>query len=117
MRASGRLPGAPFVLPGVTGTRAVALRYLQQTTRLTDMTQLRVLLFASYADAFGSGAVNVTVPEPATVADVVVALRALPGGSVLPVAPVVAVDRRYVRGSVSVRAGQEIAVIPPVAGG
>ena len=93
------------------------LRYLDQTTRLTDMTQLQVLLFASYAEAFGSGTVNITVPEPATVADVVVALRGLPGGSVLPASPVVAVDRRYVRGSVPVRSGQEIAVIPPVAGG
>lgn len=81
------------------------------------MTQLQVLLFASYADAFGTGTVSITVPDEATVADVVLALRGLPGGSVLPAAPVVAVDRRYVRGAVPVRPGQEIAVIPPVAGG
>ncbi len=81
------------------------------------MTQLQVLLFASYADAFGSGTVTVTVPEPATSADVVTALRSLPGGSVLPAAPVLAVDRRYTRGVVPVHAGQEIALIPPVAGG
>jgi molybdopterin converting factor small subunit len=81
------------------------------------MTQLQVLLFASYADAFGSGAVTVTVPEPATSADVLTALRSLPGGSVLPAAPVLAVDRRYTRGVVPVHAGQEIALIPPVAGG
>lgn len=81
------------------------------------MTQLQVLLFASYAEAFGAATVTVTVPEPATSADVVAALRSLPGGAVLPAAPVVAVDRRYVRGAVTVRAGQEIALIPPVAGG
>jgi sulfur-carrier protein len=81
------------------------------------MTQLQVLLFASYADAFGASSVTVTVPEPATLADVVVALRALPGGGVLPAVPLLAVDRRYTPGSVSVRAGQEIALIPPVAGG
>ena len=81
------------------------------------MTQLQVLLFASYADAFGSGTVTVTVPEPATSADVLTALRRLPGGSVLPAAPVLAVDRRYTRGVVPVHAGQEIALIPPVAGG
>jgi len=81
------------------------------------MTQLQVLLFASYADAFGSGTVTVTVPEPATSADVVIALRGLPGGSILPAAPVLAVDRRYTRGVVPVHAGQEIALIPPVAGG
>ena len=81
------------------------------------MTQLQVLLFASYADAFGSGTVTVTVSEPATSADVLTALRRLPGGSVLPAAPVLAVDRRYTRGVVPVHAGQEIALIPPVAGG
>ena len=81
------------------------------------MTQIQVLLFASYADAFGASAVSVTVPDPATVADVVVALRELPGGDRLPASPLIAVDRRYVPGAVSVRAGQEVAVIPPVAGG
>jgi len=81
------------------------------------MTQLQVLLFASYADAFGSGVVTVTVPEPATSADVVSALRKLPGGHVLPETPVLAVDRRYTRGLVGVAPGQEIALIPPVAGG
>ena len=81
------------------------------------MPQLQILLFASYADAFGSGSVTVSVPESATVADVVGALRSLPGGSVLPASPLVAVDRRYTPGAVSVHAGQEIAVIAPVAGG
>ena len=81
------------------------------------MTQLQVLLFASYADAFGGSSVTVTVAEPATVADVVAALRELPGGAVLPARPLVAVDRCYTPGAVPVRAGQEIALIPPVAGG
>lgn len=81
------------------------------------MTQLQVLLFASYADAFGASVVSVSVPDAATVADVVVALRAMPGGDVLPERPVVAVDRRYTPGAVAVREGQEIALIPPVAGG
>ena len=81
------------------------------------MNQLQVLLFASYADAFGASTVTVAVPDAATVADVVGALRSLPGGDVLPEAPLVAVDRRYTRGRVAVHAGQEIAVIPPVAGG
>ncbi len=81
------------------------------------MTQLQVLLFASYAEAFGASVVTVTVPEAATSADVVSALRGLPGGQALPADPVLAVDRRYTRGVVSVAPGQEIALIPPVAGG
>ena len=81
------------------------------------MTELNVLLFASYAEAFGASSVTVAVIEPATVTDVVTALRALPGGAVLPASPLVAVDRRYTPGNIPVRVGQEIAVIPPVAGG
>jgi sulfur-carrier protein len=79
--------------------------------------QLRVLLFASYAEAFGAASVSVSVPDVATTADVVSALRQLPGGAVLPARPVVAVDRRYVPGTIAVVSGQEIALIPPVAGG
>ena len=100
-----------------SGTNMLDPRYLLTTPRLGSMTQLQVLLFASYADAFGTSSVTVTVPEPATVSDVVVALRALPGGDALPPTPLVAVDRRYTPGAVPVHTGQEIAVIPPVAGG
>ena len=81
------------------------------------MTRLQVLLFASYAEAFGASVVTVTVPEAATSDDVVSALRELPGGQTLPADPVIAVDRRYIRGVVHVAPGQEIALIPPVAGG
>ena len=77
-----------------------------------------VLLFASYAEAFGASQVRVQVPVDATVADVIAALRALPGGGVLPASPLVAVSRRYARDTRAVvPAGAEIAVIPPVAGG
>jgi molybdopterin converting factor small subunit len=81
------------------------------------MTQHQVLLFASYADAFGASSVSVMLPDMATVDDLVAALRVLPGGQVLPKTPLVAIDRRYTPGPVSVRVGQEIALIPPVAGG
>lgn len=81
------------------------------------MPQLQVLLFASYADAFGASTVSVSVPDSPTVADVVSALRGLPGGHVLPATPLVAIDRAYSRGASAVHPGQEIAVIPPVAGG
>jgi len=94
-------------------------RYLPEclSSRPQTMPHLEVLLFASYADAFGASAVTVAVPEIATVDDVVGALRALPGGGALPARPLVAVDRRYAPGPIPVRAGQEIALIPPVAGG
>lgn len=104
----------PVVVPG---TIVVGPRYLSLSPRLASMTQLQVLLFASYADAFGASSVTVSVDEPATTADLVGALRALPGGSVLPETPLVAIDRRFARGIVPVHPDQEIALIPPVAGG
>jgi molybdopterin converting factor small subunit len=78
---------------------------------------LPVLLFASYADAFGAPHVHVEVRAPCRVSDVVSALRALPGGRVLPVQPLVAVNHEWVSAEHPVRLGDEVAIIPPVAGG
>lgn len=76
-----------------------------------------VLLFASYADALGASTLSVDLPSDATVADVLANLRARPGAERLPPSPLVAVNQRYASASSAVRAGDEIAVIPPVAGG
>lgn len=76
-----------------------------------------VLLFASYADALGARRVEVSVRTPCTVTDLVGALRALPGGERLPANPLVAINHEWVRGHGLVNAGDEVAVIPPVAGG
>ena len=76
-----------------------------------------VLLFASYADALGASTLSVDLPSDATVADVLANLRARPGAERLPPSPLVAVNQRYASASSAVRAGDEVAVIPPVAGG
>ncbi|MCU0625600.1 MAG: MoaD/ThiS family protein [Gemmatimonadaceae bacterium] len=81
------------------------------------MPQLDVLLFASYADAFGAPSLTVEMPPDATVADLVTALRSRPGGSVLPERPLVAVDRAYAAPGDRVVDRGEVALIPPVAGG
>lgn len=78
---------------------------------------LPVLLFASYADAFGARTVAVPVTTPCTVADVVLALRSIPGGDKLPPKPLVAVNQAYAKPDAPVQAGDEVALIPPVAGG
>lgn len=78
---------------------------------------LPVLLFASYADALGSRRVAVSVELPCAARDIVAALRALPGGARLPAEPLVAVNRSWVELAHVVREGDEVAVIPPVAGG
>ena len=75
------------------------------------------LLFASYADAFGRSSVNLTLQPGATVADAVAALRVLPGGERLPESPRVAVNLSFAEPDRELAAGDEVALIPPVAGG
>jgi molybdopterin converting factor subunit 1 len=79
--------------------------------------QIDVLLFASYADALGAPNVALSVDEGATVADLLARLAQLPGAERLPPSPLVAVNQRYARGDQRLAAGDEVAVIPPVAGG
>ena len=76
-----------------------------------------VLLFASYADALGKPAVELALPAGATVADVMAGIVRHPGGDRLPPAPLVAVNERYATPEQVLRPGDEVALIPPVAGG
>ena len=78
--------------------------------------RLNVLVFASWADAFGGPAVDVSVPDGATVDDLLDAIRQLNPGRGLPPAAV-AVNEAYVERSYRLSAGDEVAIIPPVAGG
>ena len=75
------------------------------------------LLFASYADALGSDSVALALQPGATIADAVAALRSLPGGAALPASPLVAVNLGYADAARVLQPGDEMAVIPPVAGG
>ena len=76
-----------------------------------------VLLFASYADAFGASTIAVELPSQATVGDVVSAVRSRAGALPLPPRPLVAVNHAYAPYDQSIRSTDEIALIPPVAGG
>jgi molybdopterin converting factor subunit 1 len=76
-----------------------------------------VLLFASYADALGTRSMPVDVAPGATVADVVTHVRSLPGATRLPSQPMVAVNERYAKADRVLEPGDEVAIIPPVAGG
>ncbi len=78
---------------------------------------VRVLLFARYADLIGYGEVSVPLPEPPTVGRVIQAVRSLPGGRALPERPLVAVNARQARDTDPVVAGDEVAFLPPMAGG
>jgi molybdopterin converting factor subunit 1 len=76
-----------------------------------------VQLFASYAESFGSPTLELPLKSGSTVADLVKSLRLLPGASILPSSPRVAVNRKFAAADQLVDAGDEIALIPPVAGG
>jgi sulfur-carrier protein len=76
-----------------------------------------VLLFASYADSLGTHSMRFDVPAGATVGDVLGRVRALPGAERLPSEPLMAVNERYARRSRVLEPDDEVAIIPPVAGG
>ncbi|MEO7458403.1 MAG: MoaD/ThiS family protein [Gemmatimonadaceae bacterium] len=76
-----------------------------------------VLLFASYADAFGAPSIELDLRPEATVADVLTEVARHPAARQLPPRPLVAVNQRYASATTSVRDGDEVALIPPVAGG
>lgn len=78
---------------------------------------ITVLLFASYAESFGTHSVALDLADGSTVGDVVGRIRAMPGAERLPARPLVAVNERYAKGDRVLAAGDEVAIIPPVAGG
>ena len=81
------------------------------------MSTVTVQLFASYAESFGGPTLNVPLKSGSTVADLLDSLRLLPGASILPDSPRVAVNRKFATRDQLVDARDEIALIPPVAGG
>ena len=76
-----------------------------------------VLLFASYADALGTSAIELDVRPGSTVRDILGTLSSMPGGNRLPPRPLVAINQEYATLQSELRGGEEVAVIPPVAGG
>lgn len=83
----------------------------------SDRPGVPVLLFASYADAFGSRTIEVPIQVPCRARDVVDAMRAMPGGARLPAVPLFALNRTWIDLDEVVHAGDELALVPPVAGG
>jgi molybdopterin converting factor subunit 1 len=78
---------------------------------------ITVLLFASYADALGRSQIELDLGSGATVGDVVDRVRGLGDAMRLPASPMVAVNEQYSSRDQQLREGDEVALIPPVAGG
>jgi molybdopterin converting factor small subunit len=83
----------------------------------TQLVNVRVLLFASYADQLGLGSVRVALPALATVGDALDHVRSLPGGERIPPRPLCAVNLAHAPLDTRLAEGDEVAVLPPLAGG
>ena len=79
---------------------------------------VRVLLFASYADWVGRDTLDLSLAVPATVADVIRHLRtAIPAASRIPERPLAAVNAIHAGLETLIQDGDEVALLPPLAGG
>lgn len=83
----------------------------------TPAVRIRVLLFARFAELLGSKELNLELGSPATVRTVLDSLRGLAGGSLLPPSPLVARNQVHAQLDTALEDGDEVAVLPPLAGG
>jgi len=110
MNGSTRRASSRFVLSSLLFGSAFFFDFMLGMT-------VTVLLFASYAEKLGRNSIPLELAHGATVGDVLTSLQRLPGASRLPTEPLVAVNERYARRDQILAIGDEVAIIPPVAGG
>jgi molybdopterin converting factor subunit 1 len=79
--------------------------------------QVSVRLFAGLRERAGADRLELELPDGARVADVLAAMASTPVGALGPRECVVAVNREYATADEPVRAGDEVALVPPVSGG
>ena len=79
--------------------------------------KVSVRLFAGLRERAGTDRLEVELPEDARVADVLAAMAGTAVGEIRPRECVVALNREYAAADEPVRAGDEIALVPPVSGG
>lgn len=80
--------------------------------------RVRVLYFASFRDAAGRGEETRDLPSGSRVSDLWAVLsKEIPYLGRFPGAPPVAVNRTYVGREAALADGDEVAFLPPVAGG
>lgn len=81
------------------------------------MSTVTVQLFASYAEAFGAPQLEILLDQGSTVGDLLRSIRSLPAAASLPPSPRVAINRKFASPDKLIGSTDEIALIPPVAGG
>lgn len=84
----------------------------------TRTATIQVRLFARYAELAGAERFALVLDAPATVAEVLERIRTeVPGAGVIPARPLCALNAVQARADEIVREGDELAILPPVAGG
>ena len=76
-----------------------------------------VRFFATYADSLGLARTELALDSGARVSDVLASVAQLPGATAIPRIPRVAVNHVFADTDTILQAGDEVALIPPVAGG
>ncbi|MFN2315054.1 MAG: MoaD/ThiS family protein [Gemmatimonadales bacterium] len=84
---------------------------------MSEPPPIRILAFARYAELLGADRLELALPNPPTVQGVLDDVRRLPGGDQLPDRILVALNARQAQLGDSVTAGDELALLPPMAGG
>ena len=103
----------PYIYPRREGT-GPSLFFAHVVQRMN----VRTLFFASYRELVGTGELFLSLAEPATVSDLLHELRERGEPfSHLPMGPVVAVNREFASLETPLADGDEVAFVPPVAGG
>ncbi len=117
MRATCKVWGLVAVRRRAIFTADMDLREDRMVAPAKTLT-VQCRFFARYADTLGRDSVALELPDPATVADAVQAIRTeLASGNLLPERPLVAVNREHALPSRSLADGDEVAFLPPLAGG
>ncbi len=78
---------------------------------------IRVQVFARYAELLGADHFDLPAEDITTVADVLSRIRTLPGGSGIGESTLVAVNLKQAPPGRRVAPGDEVAILPPLAGG
>jgi molybdopterin converting factor subunit 1 len=82
-----------------------------------EKVHVRVLLFAAYRDRLGASELDLELPVGSSVTFLIAYLREQRGAEALPGSPAVAVNQEYAPLNTVLEEGDEVAFIPPVAGG
>jgi molybdopterin converting factor small subunit len=93
------------------------LRELFRMSVASEVVTVQVLLFARFAELLGAERLALELPRPASLQAVLDRLLAMPGGAGLPARPLLARNRAQASPETQLEDGDEVAVLPPLAGG